>query len=99
MSEEECDTYFEIEESVLFTENDAIKMINKSDIVIHQVFNKQLVVAVKLPNGFVMIESSGSLSPKDFSRSDAYSQCIKRIRERIMRAEEYRLLQGMYANE
>lgn len=99
MSEDECDAYFKRAESAVFTEDDAIKMINKSDIVVHQVFNKRLIVAAMLPCGYVMVESSGSMSPQDFSRSAAYAQCLGRIRKRILQAETYRLMQEGYIDE
>lgn len=37
---------------------------NKSDIITTKVFDKCLVMAVRLPNGFILTESSACVDPR-----------------------------------
>ena len=55
------------------------------------VFDKCLVLSVKLPNGFVITESSACVDPKNFSVKVGLQICEKKIKNKLWELEGYRL--------
>lgn len=82
------------ENTVTQSQVDAI--IRGSKISTQTFFEKCLVVIVKLPNGFILSESSGCVDPKNFSVKVGYENCIERIKNKIWELEGYRLQQKLY---
>ncbi len=61
------------------------------------VFDKCLVLSVKLPNGFIITESSACVDPMNFDREIGYSICERKIKDKIWELEGY-LLQDKISN-
>ena len=81
--EEEVETNF-------FEGHDYIDdMINHSQINITKVFDKCTIVACKLPNGFVIVESSSCVDPADYNEKLGIDICLSRIKMRIAEMEAY----------
>ena len=55
------------------------------------VFDKCLVLSVKLPNGFVITESSACVDPKNFSVKVGLQICEEKIKNRLWELEAYKL--------
>lgn len=66
-------------------------IIAKSDIVSRKFFDKCLMVTVKLPNGFVIVESSSCVDPKNYDFDIGYSICINKVKDKVWELEGYRL--------
>lgn len=54
-------------------------------------FNKCTVVAMRLPNGFVLVESSACVDPKNYNFDMGVSICKERLVARLWELEGYKL--------
>lgn len=102
-----CNQYFmkleeEKEEMVTaptITEEDIAEIMENSEFEICTVFDKCTVVSCKLPNGFVITESSACVSPENYSEDIGAEICFDKIASKIWELEGYRLQQWLYENE
>jgi hypothetical protein len=74
-----------IEEAVDYIDT----LLENSQLNISKVFDKCTVVACKLPNGFVIVESSSCVNPNDYNEDIGVSNCLNRIKGRIAEMEAY----------
>ena len=58
-------------------------------IVQHRVFGKCTVVMVKLPNGFVLVESTGCVDPANYDESVGEKECMAKIESKVWEMEGY----------
>lgn len=72
------------------------EIIKKSDITVQTVFDKCTVVACKLPNGFVIVESYTCVSPENYSEEVGIDICLEKITNKIWELEGYRLQEELY---
>lgn len=70
-------------------------LLNESEVMVATVFDKVTVVSVKLPNGFVITESSGAVSKENYDEKIGKEISLKKIEDRIWELEGY-LLQDRY---
>lgn len=73
------------------TEKSIAELMLRSEVASQQFGNKTTVVSVRLPNGFVITESSSCVDPANYSKVKGEDICFKRIRERLWELEGYRL--------
>ncbi|WP_338230806.1 Gp49 family protein [Lactiplantibacillus paraxiangfangensis] len=66
-------------------------ILNNSQIEAKTMFNKVTVVTAKLPNGFVLVESSGAVSEENYDFEMGKTICLERIKNKIWELEGYRL--------
>lgn len=66
-------------------------IINHSEINVETLFRKVTVVTAKLPNGFVLVESSGAVSAANYSKKIGVETCMSRIKDQIWKLEGYKL--------
>ena len=101
MTYDECESHFEkVEEkpnSVTWEQVEDI-MFN-SEIKIHTVFDKCTIVACKLPNGFVIVESSACVDPNNYDEDKGIDACLGKIADKIWELEGYNLQNEMAINE
>lgn len=94
-SDAELRHYFEkvdVKESVRKVSEEKIdKMLSESKKVFSKTLDKTTVVAVRLPNGFEMVESSSCVDPKAYSDEIGKEICLQRIRERLFEMESYHI--------
>jgi hypothetical protein len=64
---------------------------NKSKFRIMESFDKVTIVSMRLPNGFVITESSACVDPLNYSKEIGVSICKKRIEDKLWELEGYRL--------
>lgn len=70
-------------------------MLN-SDIKIQTICDKCTIVACRLPNGFVIVESSASVDPNNYDEEIGVDICLDRIAEKIWELEGYKLQSELY---
>lgn len=66
-------------------------IIKHSEINVETLFRKVTVVTAKLPNGFVLVESSGAVSAANYSKKIGVETCMNRIKDQIWKLEGYKL--------
>jgi len=71
-------------------------IMEKTDFQVEMMGNKTTVVMATLPNGFVIVESSSCVDPKNYNQELGVKLCKERIRDRLWMLEGY-LLQVMVA--
>lgn len=97
------ETFFEMykepEEEIeaIAVDPDYIKyLIENSDVTVDTKFDKCTVVTVKLPNGFVLTESSACVDPLNYDADMGYEICMESIMEKVWELEAYRLQCDLY---
>lgn len=61
------------------------------DVQVSTVFEKVTVVAVRLRNGFVLVESAGAVDRANYREDIGKEICLARIKNKIWELEGYRL--------
>ena len=64
---------------------------NASEVDVETKFNKTTIVTVKLPNGFILVESSSCVNPTNYDEKIGYEICVNRIENKLWELEGYRL--------
>lgn len=83
-----------------FVDGDYIEwLIDNSEFDIQTVFDKCTVVSCKLPNGFVVVESSACVSPKNYNKEIGVEICMDKITDKIWELEGYKLQSMLYEEE
>lgn len=75
------------------------EIMENSEFEVHTVFDKCTVVSCRLPNGFVITESSACVSPENYDAELAEEICFDKIAEKIWELEAYRLQQWLWEEE
>ena len=103
MNAAECKEHFEKLEkkptAPTITEEYIAEIMENSEFEICTVFDKCTVVSCKLPNGFVITESSACVSPENYNEDIGAEICFDKIASKIWELEGYRLQQWLYENE
>lgn len=71
-------------------------IMSNSEFETYTTFNKCTIVSCRLPNGFVITESSACVSPEDYDVELGEEICIDKIAEKIWELEAYRLQQYLW---
>ena len=75
----------------LVKEEEIQKILDESKILVQTVFEKCTIVALQLPNGFVLVESSGAVDKKGYSEEIGAEMCYSKIVDRLWEMEGYLL--------
>lgn len=81
------------------TEEYIAEIMENSEFEIHTVFDKCTVVSCRLPNGFVITESSACVSPENYDEDMGAEICFDKIASKIWELEGYRLQQWLWEEE
>lgn len=74
----------------IVTQAQVDEILSKAEkIVQHRVFGKCTVIMVKLPNGFVIVESTGCVDPANYNEAVGETCCMERIRAKVWAMEGY----------
>lgn len=99
----ECEAHFEkyVEPKVAptVTEEMIKEILENSDIEVDTVFDKCTIVTCKLPNGFVIVESSACVSPENYDEDMGLEICMDRIANKVWELEGYKLQSKLYEEE
>lgn len=102
MSSDECESHFEkVEEKAEeviteITEEHIAGIMENSEFEVFTSFDKCTIVSCRLPNGFVITESSACVNPDDYDENLGTDICFDKIAEKIWELEAYRLQQELY---
>lgn len=66
-------------------------IFNNSECEVYHSFDKTVVASCKLPNGFVIVESSSCVDPVNFDETIGMNICTDRIKNKIWELEGYKL--------
>lgn len=104
MSTDEFEKYFvkyeEPKKITISVDSDYVEsMMERSNIIVNKVFDKCTIVACKLPNGFVIVESSSCVNPADYDEDMGVEICLGRILEKVHEMEAYKLQNEMWEDE
>ena len=87
----ECEEHFEKIETQTITQEYIDDIISDSDIDVRTVFDKCTVVACRLPNGFVIVESSACVDPENYDAELGFDICMNKIKDKVWELEGYML--------
>ena len=71
-------------------------ILTHSKITVDTIYDKCAVVTCKLPNGFVIVESSACVSPENYDEEMGIDICMNKITDKIWELEGYRLQEETY---
>lgn len=83
----------------MLTQQEIDKIIKKSVIKTEKSGDKTTIVTVILPNGFVLVESSSCVDPKNFDMKVGKEICMKKITDKIWELEGYKLQSELKGDE
>lgn len=99
MSHDEAYEHFEVmpkKTAPTITQEHIDKIMENSTFDVDTLFGKCTMVACKLPNGFVIVESSACVSPENYDYKMGEEICIKKIKDKVWELEGYRLQEELY---
>lgn len=71
-------------------------LMEDAEIEVQTVFDKCTIVSCKLPNGFVIVESSACVSPENYNEKIGVDICLDKIADKIWELEGYLLQNQLY---
>lgn len=74
-------------------------LIDNSDINVQTIYDKCTIVTCKLPNGFVIIESSTCENPESYDEDMEVEVCMDKIFDKVLELEGYVLQNKLYEKE
>jgi hypothetical protein len=74
-------------------------IIAQSEMKVFKIFDKCTVVICKLPNGFIITESSACVDPANFDEVIGYQICLERIENKVWELEGYALQKKVYEDD
>lgn len=87
------------EEIPSITEEYIAEIMENSEFETFTTFDKCTIVSCRLPNGFVITESSACVSPEDYNEDLGVDICFDKIADKIWELEAYRLQQHLWEEE
>ena len=98
MSIDEFSKYFvKYEEPKIAVTPERIEQVmNHSKVTVQTLFDKCTVVACQLPSGFVIVESSACVDPKNYDEKMGVEICMNRIKDKVWEMEGYKLQSDLY---
>lgn len=84
------------EEVFSLTPDNIDEIMDNCELEVSTVFGKCTIVACKLPNGFVLVESSACVDPINYDEHIGLEICLNKIRDKVWELEGYKLQQKMY---
>lgn len=81
------------------TQEQVSNILGNSDIEIVTLGEKTTVVAVTLPNGFVIVESSSCVDPANYDEQMGAEICLKRVENKVWELEGYVLQSKIYKGD
>ena len=97
------DKYVEPEEESVFEYSVASEFVSDilegSEVIVDTLFDKCTMVACKLPNGFVIVETSACVDPDNYDEELGINICLDKITDKIYELEGYVLQNKMHEEE
>lgn len=67
------------------------EVMDESEIIVDTLFDKCTMVACKLPNGFVIVETSVCVDPDEYDEEIGVEACMEKIFDKVWELEGYKL--------
>lgn len=100
MNHTECEAHFTkyVEQKLApsITQEMIDDIILKSTITVETVFDKCTIVTCKLPNDFVIVESSACVSSENYDEDTGVEICMGKIIDKVWELEGYKLQSELY---
>lgn len=93
---EEDSTTTQVNDSVKKEDIDSI--LSQTLISVEKYGDKTTILKATLPNGFVVVESSSCVDPKNFNMSIGEQICMKKLEDKIWELEGYKLQNELSLN-
>lgn len=97
--------FIKIDEDITTTQvNDSVKkedidsILSQTLISVEKYGDKTTILKATLPNGFVVVESSSCVDPKNFNMSIGEQICMKKLEDKIWELEGYKLQNELSLN-
>lgn len=74
-------------------------LVAKSKIKVKTIFKKCTIVVLKLPNGFILTESSACVDKDNYDPEIGKEICLNKIKDRLWELEGYRLSCEIYESK
>lgn len=87
------------EETLEITEEYISEIMENSEFEVFTSFDKCTIVSCRLPNGFVITESSSCVNAEDYNEEVATNICLDKIADKVWELEAYRLQQHIWESE
>lgn len=81
------------------TEEYIRELMENCEFEVTTVFDKCTIVSCRMPNGFVIVESSACVSPENYDEEMGVDICLDKIADKIWELEAYRLQQALWEEE
>jgi len=81
------------------TQEQIDKLINGAVVQTTTVFDKCTIVAVKLSNGFILVESSACVDPENYDEALGRDICLGNIEDRLWELEGYALQKQIHSQK
>lgn len=78
------------------TQDQINELLENAFVETYTIFGKTTVVAVKLENGFVIIESSSCVDPANYDHKIGFDICMARIANKLWEMEGYKLQSAVH---
>lgn len=78
------------------TQDQINKIMQTAEVKAIEVFGKCTIVTAKLPNGFILTESSACVDPANYDVEIGKEICLNRIANRVWELEGYLLQEANY---
>lgn len=72
------------------------EIIEGSEVVVDTMFDRMTVVSCKLPNGFIITETSACIDPENYNEDMGVDICMDKIISKVYELEAYRLMSEIY---
>lgn len=72
------------------------EIIESSPVHVYDEFGCCTVVTMQLPNGYVLVESSGCIDPAEYDRDLGVHHCVEALKRKIWQLEGYRGKQAFH---
>lgn len=75
------------------------EIIEDAEIVVDTLFDRMTIVSCKLPNGFIITETSACIDPENYNEDMGIDICMDKIITKIYKLETYRLMNEIYESK
>lgn len=90
------DKYEEPKQQQTVTNEMIEKILQKSNISVQTIYDKCTIVTCHLPNGFVIVEYSACVDPRNYDIDLGVEICMNRIKDKLWELEGYKLQDKLY---
>lgn len=84
------------DEVLTVTEDDVMTLLEEAEIAFDTIYDRCTLVTCKLPNGFIITESSSCCDKDNYDEDYGVDKCMEKIADKVWELEAYRLMANAY---